>query len=205
MITNYSELKAAVADFIHRTDLTTNIPVFIQLAESKIANAIKGRQLETTITSTLTAGVATLALPGDYDQMKSVIILSNPQSPCEPMSSDRINQYNALGTSGVPQFYSIEGNNIMFSLPPDAAYSVKINYYADLVQLSDTITTNWVLSKFPYLYLYGSLIEASIYTNDPDQVQFYQQKYDEGINDVIRKFGDESFSGGLHAFSDYVV
>lgn len=205
MITNYTELQTEVANWIHRSDLASNIPVFIQLAESKINNSIKGRLLETTVTYTLTAGTATLALPSDYQQMKTVIVLSNPQSPCEPMSVDKINQYNALNTTGVPQFYCVTGTNLVFSLPPDAAYSVKIVYYAALPSLSALVTTNWVLTQYPYLYLYGALIEASIYTNDPDQVAFYQQKFSEGIADVITNFGDESFSGGLHAFSDYIV
>ena len=206
MITNYTELKTEVANWIHRSDLTNNIPVFIQLAESKIANSIKGRKLETVYTTTFTAGVNSIPLPADYASIKSIVVLSNPQSVCELIPDNWLAQYNANGDTGIPQFYSINGDNILFSSIPDGAYSVQITYYADLTQLSSLNATNWVLTKYPYLYLYGALIEASIYTNDPDQVTFYQAKFTDGINDVINKFGDESFSGSpLRSKSDYVV
>jgi len=35
-IATYSELQTAVADWMHRTDLTAKIPDFITLAESRI-------------------------------------------------------------------------------------------------------------------------------------------------------------------------
>jgi hypothetical protein len=93
-----------------------------------------------------------------------------------------------------------------FSKIPDANYSVKITYETRLIPLSDLTTTNFILKDYPYLYLYASLIEGHIYANMPEQVQFYQQKYNEAIDDVNRKFGEESWSGSpLRSFSDYVV
>lgn len=206
MITDYSTLKTEVANWIHRTDLTTNIPVFIQLAESKIANSIKGLPLETSLTQTLTGGVKTLALPADYNEMQSIEVQSNPTSVLEFVPDNVLLQYNSNNTSGVPEFFTIIGNNIVFSKIPDSNYSIVITYIAKLTALSDVNTTNWVLTNFPYLYLYGSLIEASIYCNDPDQVQFYQTKFDSAIMDVIEKYSNQKFSGSpLHAKSDYVV
>ena len=40
-ITNYSELKTAVANYMLRSDLTSRIPEFIQFAESRIAYGSK--------------------------------------------------------------------------------------------------------------------------------------------------------------------
>lgn len=206
MITDYSTLKSEIALWIHRTDLTANIPTFIQLAESKIANLVKGLPLETTITQTLTAGVGTLTLPSDYNEMQSLVVLSNPTMTLQLIPDYTLSQYNANNVSGVPEFYSIIGNNINFSKIPDGNYSIKITYLAKLTNLSDVNTTNWVLTKYPYLYLYGALIETSIYTNDPDQVQFYQTKFDSAIGDVITQYSNQKFSGSpLHAKSDYVV
>jgi hypothetical protein len=205
-LTNYTELKSNIADFMHRSDLDDIIPTFIQLAESKIANNIKGRKLSTSLTTTLTAGVETLALPLDYVSMQSVVILSNPQVVCELISDHQLANYNSLGTTGIPQFYNIIGDNIYFSLKPDSSYSVKLTYETKLVSLSNLVPTNFILDNYPYLYLYGALIEGSIFANDLTQVQLYQQKYDDAIYEVLRKFGEESWSGNvMRSFSDYVV
>lgn len=206
MITNYSTLKTEIANWIHRTDLTSNIPTFIQLAESKISNSIKGLPLETQVTQTLTAGVNTLALPADYNEMQSIVVQSNPTSVLEFIPDNVLLHYNSTNTSGVPEFFTIIGNNIVLSKTPDSNYSIVITYVAKLTSLSDVNTTNWVLTNFPYLYLYGSLIEASIYCNDVDQVQFYESKFNSAIMDVIEKYSNQKFSGSpLYAKSDYVV
>ena len=206
MITNYSDLKSEIANWIHRDDLETNIPVFIQLAESKIAKNIKSRYLETVYSSTLTGSSDTFTIPFDYSSIKSIVVESNPVSPLELIPDHTLQQYNQTSASGVPQFYSITGSDIYFSPVPDSNYGITITYNADLIPLSSINNVNWVLTRYPYLYLYGALIEASIYTNDPDQVQFYQAKFDDAIKDIWENYNDQSFSGSpLRARSDYVI
>lgn len=205
-ISTYSDLKTEIANWIHRTDLTANIPTFIQLAEAKITNNIKGLSLETSTTSTLTAGIGYIALPTDYREMQSIVVLSNPTRTLQLVPDHILSQYNADSSTAVPEFYSISGNNINFSKIPDGNYQIKMTYLTKLSALSDVNTTNFVLASFPYLYLYGALIEASIFTSDPDQVQFYQMKFDEAIKEVITQYGNQKFSGSpLYAKSDYVV
>jgi hypothetical protein len=45
MITNYTDLKATVADYLARTDLTTQIPDFITLAENRLRRDLRLRQM----------------------------------------------------------------------------------------------------------------------------------------------------------------
>ena len=40
-LTTYTELKASIADFLNRDDLTTVIPDFITLAESQINRDVR--------------------------------------------------------------------------------------------------------------------------------------------------------------------
>ena len=43
-ITNYTELKSSLADWLNRSDLTTVIPDFITLAESQFNREIRNRK-----------------------------------------------------------------------------------------------------------------------------------------------------------------
>ena len=206
MINNYSDLKSEVANWLHRDDLETNIPIFIQLAESKIAKNIRSRYLETVSTIVATGGIKSTEIPFDYTTIKSIVVESNPTSSLELIPDHILQQYNQSSATGVPRFYSITGSDLYYSPIPDNDYNVTITYSADLTPLSSVNTINWVLTRYPYLYLYGSLIEASIFTNDPDQVQFYQSKFDDAIKDIWENYNDQSFSGSvLRARSDYVV
>ena len=44
-ISNYSELKSAIADWLLRTDLTSVIPSFISMAEAQISRDVRDRRM----------------------------------------------------------------------------------------------------------------------------------------------------------------
>lgn len=62
-ITNYTDLQSTVADWLHRSDLTSAIPTFIQLAEKQMSRELRLKNQETEVTDTATT---TIALPADY-------------------------------------------------------------------------------------------------------------------------------------------
>lgn len=206
MITDYSSLKTSIADFIHRNDLNDKIPLFIQLAEAKIAKNIKSRKLSADVTKITTGGVDYIDVPSDYSMLNQLVIKTNPTYVLELVPDHVLSQYNQNSITGIPKFYSISGDKIKLAPIPDGTYNIDINYDAQLTQLSSINPTNFILDNYPYLYLYGALIETCIYTNDPDQVQFYQQKMSEAIEEIWKNYNDETFSGSvLRARSDYVV
>jgi hypothetical protein len=61
-------------------------------------------------------------------------------------------------------FYTIEGRQIYFGGPPDTVNGVtfKIAYYGEVPPLNDT-TDSWVMTKYPTLYLHGSLMHADLH------------------------------------------
>ena len=63
-IQTYSDLQTAIASWIARADLSSNIPDFIALFESVANRRLRLRQQESAATLTPSSGVA--ALPADY-------------------------------------------------------------------------------------------------------------------------------------------
>ena len=55
-ISTYAELKTAIANFLARTDLTDQIPNFIQLAEARLSRELETRDQEKRANATLTIG-----------------------------------------------------------------------------------------------------------------------------------------------------
>lgn len=205
-LTNYSELQNAVASWLHRTDLSVQIPDFIYLAEKKITNNIQSRQQEVSTNLTTSAGVASVSLPSDYGSLKNIQISGATNNVLKYIPDETYLSYNSTNQQGIPSHFTIQGNSILLSPVPNSEYTINIVYFQDVPSLSSTNPTNWILSKYPYIYLYGSLIEASVFVNDPEQVSFYQQKLDESLREMWQNNIFESFSGStLSSVSDYVV
>ena len=97
----------------------------------------------------------------------------------------------SLGTSGIPSEYALIGDNIHVGQLPDAAYGIKITYYAQVPPLSDDAPTNWLLTYAIDVYLYGTLMQAAPYLKDTQYIQTWATFYDRAIN---RLEGDQERS-----------
>ena len=77
-LANYTDLKAAVASWMNRTDLTSAIPDFIALAEGRIARDMRLRSQVTETTLSTVAGTQTVALPDGIVEIENISVVANP-------------------------------------------------------------------------------------------------------------------------------
>lgn len=85
MITNYGDLKDAVASWLARADLTSQIPTFIQFAHARINRDVRTAAMQVTV-SGLTSDTNTIPLPGDCRKVQSVRVSGYEIHPLPPES-----------------------------------------------------------------------------------------------------------------------
>lgn len=175
----YSDLQTSIANFAARSDLTSQIPDFITLAETMFNLGddegnfppLRTRDMETTVTETVTSGTA--PLPADFLQMKRVTVQSSPLQNLDYAPAKWMDWAYPTTDAGTPSFYDIVGTNLIIRpIPTD---TVEYVYYAQIPALSNTNTTNWLLTKSPNAYLYAALYHLYIYTDRFDVSQFSGQ------------------------------
>lgn len=170
-ITNYSELQTALANWSHRSDLTSVIPDFIRHAELRMERDLRVSGMETS--STVTAnGTATLSLPADFLELRRVYVNSSPVVLLEYLTPDVF--YGLDTQTGTTNYFTIEAGSLMAGGIPTA--DLKIVYYAKIPDLA-TNTTNWLLTAYPDMYLHASLCELYKYTNDDANIGKYDGMY----------------------------
>ncbi len=54
---------------------------------------------------------------------------------------------------------------------PDGSYSAILMYYAKVPTLSDSNETNWLLTHYPDIYLYGALLHSAPYLREDERAQ----------------------------------
>lgn len=202
-ISTYSELKTAVANFLARTDLTDQIPDFIQLAEARMSRELETRSQEKRATATLTADDEYVALPTDLREVREVKLNTSPNTVLEYRSPTALDS-QFTGAGGKPQAYSIVGNEIKFRPIPDSAYTAEIVYIGSLDALSDSNATNNILSRHPDAYLSGALAEAYVYLMDDARAQLYDGKFGRAIEEIKKDEQRAHYgTGTLHMTSIY--
>lgn len=185
-LTNYSDLKTSIANYLGRSDLTSQIPDFITLAELRLNRDLRIRQMLKTATATMTAGDSTVGLPSDFLEMRDIFVEATPRISVSYISPSAFTRNARATDSGRPVFYTMRGAEFEFAPVPDTDYTLQMIYYAKQTSLSDSNPSNAFMANCPDALLYGALGEAEPYLmNDariPVWAQFYQNAI-ERLND----------------------
>ncbi len=178
-LTTYTTLKASIANWLNRSDLTSEIADdFIKLTEADFNSKLRVRKM--IAQSSFTIDSETEALPTGFLQVRDIYILNgNTKVPLTYTTPSQMDSTVGTSTTGLPNSFTILGDTFRFSPKPDASYTAFINYYKSFDALSDTTTTNYILTTHPAIYLYGSLFHAANFLGgiNPQQVQTWQQMF----------------------------
>lgn len=181
-ISTYAELQSAVSNWLHRADLTTRIPEFISLAESRIARKLRIREMETESDVSIVASTRTAALPTGFREVRRVYLNTNPTSQLEYISSQDYWKRFLSSSYGRPTCFTIEGANMLFGPIPDTSYTAKVLHYKGLDALSSTAHGTFVAN--PDLYLYGSLLAAEPFLKNDKRIGVWKGMFDECLSEL---------------------
>jgi hypothetical protein len=193
--TSYSDLKTAIAGYLARSDLTTQIPDFIRLAELRLRRDLRIRQMLKSVTTATVAGDSTVELPSDFLEVRDFVVIGNPVQPLNYSSPSAFNRNTRSWEIGKPLDYTILANDFQLAPVPDAVYTVKMLYFASPTFLSDSNTSNVFLANTPDALLYAALLEASPYLMDDARINTWGSLFDRAMSSITRSDQQGQYSG----------
>ena len=206
---NYSQLVDLVKQYTQNeeTSFVANIPVFVQLAEERIYNAVFIPAIRKNQIGTLTPNNKYLTLPADWLANFSLAVIApvtNAQTFLLDKDVNFIREcYPDPDDIGVPKYYAIfDKNTLILGPTPDSNYQVELHYYY-YPQSIVTASTSWLGDNFETVLLYGTLREAYLYMKgEQDMIQYYEQKYQESLG-LLKLLGEgkdrrDAFRSGLN-------
>lgn len=203
-IGTFAELKTAIANFLARDDLTDRIPEFISLAEARMGRELGTRSQTKRATATLTAGDAFVSLPTDLRSIRQIKLNTSPIEVLEYYTPISLDTRYSSNSTGKPRGYSIIGSEVKFAPTPDSSYTAEIVYGEGIDELSDSNTSNIILTRHPDAYLYGSLASAGVYLMDDGKTALYEQLFTRAISEIKREEDESQYAGSaLQMKSDY--
>jgi len=194
-ISNYTELKTAVANWLDRDDLTDRIPEFIALAEARFNRVLRLRSMESKYTADTVAGQRNLALPASYIQMRNFQVNTSPLTTLSYVTPEIYDRLWGGSTQGTPKFYTILANEVSFGPTPASVQEVEMLFYKKFENLSGSVATNWMITNAPDIYLYGSMLEAEPFIMNDERVPLWAQALQRGISDLQEQDNKDRHSG----------
>lgn len=183
-LNTYAALQAEIASWLHRDDLTSKIPTFIALAESQLSTDLEARAMETRSNILASAGGEYVSCPGDMLEMRRLMVVETPIRKLRYVTPDQLSSQYPLHTTAKPEVFTVIGNQFQLAPIPDVDYTLELTYVQKIPALSDSNTSNWLLTSFPNCYLYGALIQAQPFIMNDDRMQTFYELYKQGVNAV---------------------
>lgn len=210
-LTNLGELKASVADWLNREDLTSQIPDFVKLAEVRINDDYRSNvasnevALEADLPFGLQQNPVDLGL-GDIlvGEVETLVVDGNviPYVTLETYNKEKKDSTYVNGCYTVREgqvFYS--GFAEAYETTPTSGDNVDFRLYFNIsdseFDLSSDASTTPLFIENPSVYLYATLLEASVYLRDMEGVQLYQVRYDELMDKMYKAYKRSKVSGGM--------
>ena len=196
LITNEATLKSEVAEWLNRSDLTTAIGTFIQVAEAQLRKDSRIRRL---VDADLVVTQDDMALPSDLKTLEGLYHDSDlAKGAIEIVNVSQIGDLKVQhGTTGTPAFAAIldNGSTLRFAPAPEQDFTLKISYWSNLPDLS--AGANWLIQDHPDIYLYATLLQSAMFLKDDARMGQWAQLLSQSVESLHQTLQDEQFSGTM--------
>lgn len=182
---NWGELKAAVAAYTHRSDITALMPTFLELAEQRIyygeANSPKVRCAAMRQSTTLANGTR----PAGFLEAIKVAEAGSPEKFLEYRPLERMPQD--------VRAYTWDGDTMVLS--QDQGFPVDLKFYSKLSTPVADGDSNWLLDNTPAIYLASMLVEVHRWAKDDATAAREAANYSSAVNALTSQEKAAAMSG----------
>ena len=176
---DYSRLKEVIADWSNRADLSEQIPVFIEMTEARLKRDLRDKVRMTQRAEAMVYGEY-FPLPCDWCETIKVIADGSVLRLTDSFNVERIELFDG------PKFYRHAGDQLQLlpgtNIKESDPIPFEMEYLAFPEALSDDNPSNWVLSTYPDLYIYGAMLQIAPYLQDDARIAVWAQAYGEAVS-----------------------
>ena len=182
-ISNYSELLVAVRDYTENPDLLdTQIQRFIKMTEVRMLKkpcGLKVAWMASATEYTLLEDASSFALAANVQDVQriSIVIDGSESAINETPAAMLLKPQDA----GRPTAYAVYGHAVNFDKVADQDYTFRVLCAAGPTDLTSAAPTNFVITNYPDIYLYGCLWQYHLFSGEEGVSAHYYNLFEESI------------------------
>jgi hypothetical protein len=194
----YAELQAEIIGFLgDRTDLILKVPSFVALCEENLNARLRCREQHERALALLTERFE--YLPANFAAVDYIKVQDGKGGEVRAKyrtMQQLDSEWHNKAAVDLPCAFSIIGTQIRFApaptpfvipdgvdpdLEPAKCRNFEIGYWTKVAPLTAPESFNVVLTTYPSLYLFGSLLEAEPYLAHDERVQLWGARFESAI------------------------
>ena len=164
------DLRTAVVEQVGRPDIADVFPRLVKLAEAHMSRNLRTRAQVTSTTLTFVSGVA--SVPADFAEAIGLYDANGYEYVQQPLQQVKTRAW----------YYSMNASQFLVN---GFEGDLTLEYYATIPTISGSMTdTNWLLARYPGVYLDGVAYEASKHVRDAEMGKAMRQLYQMELDDA---------------------
>lgn len=175
-ISNYTELKTSIANWLHHDGVTSELADFVTVGESRINRELRIREMEEESNLSISTSSRVAALPTGFLEPIDLYLTPTGNTSRDSLVKCAPEILQVSTTDAQPYAWTVDGNEIAFNCPFDST-----NYTATLRYLKawdiEADTTNWLLTNYPDVYLWAGIVAGSVYLRDEKMLAIGEDRY----------------------------
>lgn len=177
----YTELLKLIPAYLEQRGeaFKAQIPIFINLAENRIATDMKQQGFQAVVTGQMALSNVQPKPVFWRETLSFNYKLGGVWKSMSLRSLEYLKRYWPDTEEKAPPVYYADYNinNFYVAGTPGLPYDFELTYYARLDPLSETKNTNWLTMNAPQALLYATLLEAAMWLKNPAAEQKWMQYY----------------------------
>ena len=193
-ISTYAELKTAIANWLHRSDLSSYLDDLVMAGEKWIMRNVRATEMETAFNVAISGG--TVTVPSGFIGAKVLYVDGSPTQIIKPLSlAQLLTKYPLRSSGGKPLFFAYSAGTLEFGPYPDSNYTIKGTYYRRQGPLSSSVYD--LFTNNPDLFLFAALAESEPFIKNDKRVPLWTAKRDAIASDISAEAQGTAYSGGM--------
>lgn len=184
-VMTYASLLVTAKSYLERytdTRLDGQLPVFVGLAENRIAADLKLLGTQQVVVGAFILRDPVVEKPAYWRDNVSINYTdsTNRRVPLYLRTYEFCRVYSPVETTyGAPRYYAdYDAGHLFVSPTPDVAYVIELVYHARLDPLDDINQENWLTFHAPQLMLAATILEAQLWLRNVAETAAWQAQYD---------------------------
>jgi hypothetical protein len=188
-IATYSDLQAAIGNWLDHSLFASRTGEFIALFEAAANRRLRVRQQEA-MASLVPDTSGAVSIPSDYLAWRRVTWTGQTRNELEYVHPSYLQAAYPSSPAGVPRIFTIEGSTL--KVRPIDTTALEFDYFQKVPALAGAPGgVNWLLTEHPDLYLFGSMVEAEMFGVNDERAPLWKARRDE-IFDEIEKLNNKT-------------
>lgn len=197
----YTQLQTLVPQYAERSDtaFAAQVPVFIALAENRIATEMKQQGFQSVVTGALPLSNV-LTKPSFW---KSTISFNytdatGAHTPITLRALEYVrNVYPNGTTTGAPRYYAdYNATHFLLGPSPSAAFAFELIYFARLQPLGSNNDSNWLTYNAPQALFAAVMVEAYRFAKNSGRQAAFEEMYQGAIGGIKQENSERQADRG---------